>query len=74
MRSLLKCGVGSLLLVFTLTATSCSKKESGVCYCKYVSGDKKEFNLTNLDRSRAQDSCSKIDRNANAFGGECDLK
>lgn len=73
MRSLLKLSTVAAFAL-ALAATGCKKKESGVCYCKYVSGDKKEFNLTSLDRSRAQDSCSKIDRNANAFGGECDLK
>lgn len=73
MRSLLNFSVVALFAI-SVSTTGCKKKESGVCYCKYVSGDKKEFNLTSLDRNRAQDSCSKIDRNANAFGGECDLK
>jgi len=69
----------NIFLVLFLTGavvsfTSCSKKKSGVCYCKYVSGDKKEFDLSNLERNRAQDSCNVLDNNAHAFGGECDLK
>lgn len=67
----------TIILIFFATAaviTGCSKKETGVCYCKYVSGDKKEFDLTGVDRAKAQDSCNVLDRNANAFGGECDLK
>lgn len=63
-----------LLCLAVITFGSCSKKKSGVCYCKYVSGDKKEFNLTSLNRDRAQDSCNVLDRNAGAFGGECKLK
>lgn len=66
-----------IILIFFATVPviiGCSKKETGVCYCKYVSGDKKEFDLRSLDRSKAQDSCNVLDRNANAFGGECDLK
>lgn len=56
-------------------ATSCKKKESGICYCKYVNGDKKEFDMRSLDRSKALDSCNnKTNKNANAFGGECELK
>lgn len=54
--------------------TGCSKKKSGVCYCKYLSGDKKEFDLTSLDRGRAQDSCRVLDGYANAFAGDCSLK
>ncbi len=69
--------VCSYLSVFAITlivATGCSKKESGVCYCKYLSGDKKEYNLTNLDRSKAQDSCNTLDGYAEAFAGDCSLK
>lgn len=58
----------------TMMATGCSKKETGVCYCKYLSGDKKEFDLSSLDRSRAQDSCAVLDGYAHAFAGDCELK
>lgn len=54
--------------------TGCKKKRSGVCYCKYLSGDKKEFDLTSLDRGKAEDSCAVLNRNASAFAGDCDLK
>lgn len=54
--------------------TGCKKKKSGVCYCKYLSGDKKEFDLTSLGRSKAEDSCAVLNRNASAFAGDCKLK
>ncbi|HTN16032.1 MAG TPA: hypothetical protein VL092_00010 [Chitinophagaceae bacterium] len=54
--------------------TACKKKESGVCYCKYLSGDKKEYNLTALPRSKQIDSCYVLDGYAEAFAGDCDLK
>jgi len=57
-----------------LSATSCKKKESGVCYCSYLSGDKKEFNFQNLPRDVAQDSCNTLDGYATAYAGDCDLK
>lgn len=59
---------------FALLTTGCSKKKSGVCYCKYLSGDKKEFDLRSLDRGRAQDSCNVLNNNAHAFAGDCELK
>ena len=55
-------------------AESCRKKDEGFCYCDYVSGDKKKFDLNGMDRSAAMDSCAHLDRNANAFGGECELE
>lgn len=67
----------SAMIVFStcaVLATGCSKKKSGVCYCKYLSGDKKEFDLRSLDRGRAQDSCNVLDNNARAFAGDCELK
>ncbi len=57
-----------------LSATSCKKKKTGVCYCSYLSGDKKEYNLQDLPRDVAQDSCNKLDGYATAFAGDCDLK
>lgn len=68
------------LLIIMILCTSvavlpgCKKKKSGVCYCKYLSGDKKEYDLTGLDRSVARDSCGKLDGYAGAFAGDCDLK
>ncbi len=63
-----------ILLAAILTGNSCKKKESGVCYCHYLSGDKKEFNLSSLTRSKQQDSCYVLDGYAEAFAGDCDLK
>ncbi len=57
-----------------LAASSCKKKDVGVCYCSYLSGDKKEFNLTDLTRNQAVDSCNVLNNNASAFAGSCKLK
>jgi hypothetical protein len=51
-----------------------SDKKSGVCYCKYYSGDKKEFDLSDLPRSQQIDSCYLFNKNAGAFAGECELE
>ena len=63
-----------ILCTCVLMATGCSKKEKGVCYCKYLSGDKKEYNLSSLERGRAQDSCAVLNGYASAFAGDCKLK
>lgn len=63
-----------LLIATAISVTSCSKKKSGVCYCKYLSGDKKEYDLTGMDRSKAQDSCQVLNGYASAFAGDCKLK
>lgn len=63
-----------ILVAAAVSVTGCKKKKSGVCYCKYLSGDKKEYDLTGLDRSRAEDSCRTLDGLANGFAGDCDLK
>lgn len=67
----------SLIVLAGITAllfSSCSKKESGFCYCKYVSGDKKEFNLNYLPENQRQDTCDLFSSNASHFGGSCKLK
>lgn len=53
---------------------SCKKKESGICYCKYLSGDKKEFDFRDLPRSQQIDSCYVYNQNASHFAGDCKLK
>jgi hypothetical protein len=63
----------AILLLITIVY-SCNKKESGVCYCKYLSGDKKEYNLKSLTRSQQIDSCYVLDGLANGFAGDCELK
>ena len=65
--------VGALVLV-SAALFSCKKKESGVCYCHYFSGDKKEYDLTSLTRSQQTDSCYVLDGLAEAFAGDCELK
>lgn len=57
-----------------ILAGSCKKKTSGVCYCSYLSGDKKEFNMTSLPRDVAQDSCNVLSGYASNFAGSCKLK
>lgn len=63
-----------IMMIFFAAMTSCNKKEAGVCYCSYVSGDKKEFDLKSLNDDAARDSCGILNRNANAFGGECEIR
>ncbi|MBL7718420.1 MAG: hypothetical protein JNL72_06270 [Flavipsychrobacter sp.] len=53
---------------------ACKKKERGVCYCSYLSGDKKEYNLSSLSRSQQTDSCYVLDGYAENFAGSCKLK
>lgn len=64
------------LMALSLCAAffSCKKKEPGVCYCHYLSGDKKEYDLSDLRRSEQIDSCYVLDSYAEAFAGDCDLK
>ncbi len=62
------------ILLIATTFYSCKKKESGICYCHYLSGDKKEYDLTSLPRSKQIDSCYVLDGLANGFAGDCDLK
>jgi len=66
--------IATILLGLSQAFSSCKKKESGVCYCSYLSGDKKEFNLTALSRSQQIDSCYVLDGYASAFAGSCKLK
>ena len=62
------------ILLVTTSFFACKKKESGVCYCHYLSGDKKEYNLQSLTRSQQTDSCYVLDGLAESFAGDCDLK
>lgn len=74
MKSIKEISVSLVLACVIVFAPSCKKKEVGVCYCKYLSGDKKEFNLMDLTRNQQIDSCNQLDHNANAFAGDCKLK
>lgn len=62
------------LFIIGILFSSCKKKESGVCYCSYLSGDKKEFDLKHLSRSQQVDTCNMYSQNASHFAGSCDLK
>lgn len=62
------------IILFSTVLFSCKKKEAGVCYCHYFSGDKREYDLSSLARSQQVDSCYKLDGLAEAFAGDCDLK
>jgi len=64
----------SMILFVSAIAFSCKKKESGICYCSYFSGDKKEYDLTSLSRSQQIDSCYVLDGLAQGFAGDCELK
>lgn len=64
---LLLCGTICLL-------SSCSKKESGVCYCSYLSGDRTHYDLRGMDRQEQIDSCNRLSDLASNFAGSCKLK
>lgn len=74
MRSIKEISACLLLGYMLFVMPSCKKKEVGVCYCKYLSGDKKEFNLMHLTRNQQIDTCNQLNRNASAFAGDCKLK
>ena len=54
--------------------SSCTKRTSGVCYCSYLSGDKTQYDLTDLTRSQQIDSCYVLSQHASAFAGSCELE
>ncbi len=72
-----KVGFGIVFIAFLtfvgFGSASC-KKERGVCYCKYFSGDKTEYDLQHLTRSQQKDSCAHLDELAENFAGDCKLK
>jgi len=54
--------------------TGCRKDFRGVCRCKYLSGDKKEFDYSQLTIEHAKAKCDSTDNNAEAFAGDCRLE
>lgn len=74
MKTLSSVLIGFIAAFTLLFAPSCKKKEVGVCYCKYLSGDKREFNLMHLTRNQQIDTCNQLNKNAAAFAGDCKLK
>ncbi|WP_124635055.1 hypothetical protein [Taibaiella sp. KBW10] len=63
-----------ILIVLTGILSSCSKKESGVCYCSYFSGDRTHYDLKGLDKQKQIDSCNRLSELASGFAGSCKLK
>ncbi|MBC9811851.1 hypothetical protein H9Y05_05110 [Crocinitomicaceae bacterium CZZ-1] len=64
----------AVVLCATILMCACKKKETGICYCKYLSGDKKQFDLRHLPRTEQIDSCYVYNQNASHFAGECELE
>ena len=64
----------ALVVGIVIFLAACSKKKSGICYCKYVNGNKTEFDLTSLDKAKQNDSCAVLSSNASFFGGSCSVK
>ncbi|HTN47620.1 MAG TPA: hypothetical protein VL098_14820 [Flavipsychrobacter sp.] len=63
-----------IAVVFIVSTIACKKQESGICRCSYLSGDKKDYDLSSLPRDQQQDSCGVLDGYAEAFAGDCKLK
>jgi len=66
-----------LFLIFSiilLSHSSCSKKESGICYCSFYSGDKKQYDLRHLPKQEQIDTCNHLNVLAENFVGNCKLK
>ena len=66
--------IAILLLAGLPAMSSCSKKESGVCYCSYLSGDRTHYDLRGMDRQQQIDSCNRLSDLASNFAGSCKLK
>lgn len=62
------------LLGGIISMSSCTKRESGVCYCSYFSGDKTQYDLSDLTRTQQIDSCYVLSQHASAFAGSCELE
>lgn len=54
--------------------TGCKKEVRGVCVCKYLSGDKVEFDYSHLTIDQANAKCDSTSNNASAFAGSCKLE
>lgn len=65
--------IGAVITLGMLT-TGCKKEVRGVCVCKYLSGDKVEFDYSHLTVNHAQAKCDSTSQNASAFAGSCNLE
>ena len=69
-----------LLTILSISIFSCilnsssNNRASGVCYCDYVNGEKKQFDLNHLSRAEQIDTCNLYSKNAGFFGGKCELQ
>lgn len=63
------------VLVFVgTTFSSCKKDFRGVCVCKFLSGDKSEYDYSHLTIDEAQKKCDTTSQNASNFAGSCNLE
>lgn len=67
-----------LIALVLFTFGSCNKdddnKRYGVCYCKFVNGEKQEYDLSDLPREEQITECERHSNNAANFGGSCSLE
>lgn len=63
-----------MLLGFVFIMSSCRKKERGVCYCTFYSGDRTHYDLKDLPLQQQIDSCRQLSAQASHFAGSCKLK
>lgn len=67
--------VASVILVFgAVSFMGCREEVRGVCKCKYLSGDKVEFDYSDLTVDHAKAKCDSTSANAEAFAGDCHLE
>lgn len=63
-----------IAVIAIMGMAACKKDKKGICRCSYLSGDKKEYDLSSLPEDRQRDSCNILDGYAEAFAGSCKLK
>lgn len=66
--------IAASIFGFSLLFNSCSKKESGICYCSFYSGDRTHYDLRDLPKQQQIDSCNHLSELASNFAGSCKLK
>ena len=72
-------GVGvACVMGLVVGAMGCGSEEddrrAGICYCDFASGDKQEYDLRGMELDEQKVECQRHDKNAAAFGGECELQ
>lgn len=66
--------VSSVLFLGILSFSACRKDFRGICKCKYLSGDKVEFDYSQLTIEHANAKCDSTSQNASAFAGDCHME